>query len=140
MERALSDVTLITPHVLRLTPYALRFTPHVLRLTPPLPDLPPRCPSCDGLLRPDVVLFSEALPREVLEAACSAAARCRTMLVIGTSAIVQPAASLPLVALRNQARLVEINPQLTPLSNHAHELLNEPAGEALPRWWSAQQG
>jgi NAD-dependent deacetylase len=60
------------------------------------------------------------------------------MLVIGTSAVVQPAASLPLVALRHGARLVEINPDATPLSTHAHQVLREPAGEALPRWWSAR--
>jgi len=61
------------------------------------------------------------------------------MLVIGTSALVEPAASLPLVAVRKGAGLVEINPQVTPLSKHAHQVLREPAGEALPRWWSAHQ-
>ncbi len=105
----------------------------------PLPDLPPYCPECGNLLRPDVVLFGESLPGDVLDAAWAAAARCRTMLVVGTSAVVQPAASLPLVALRNQARLVEINPADTPLSRHAHELVRAPAAEALPDWWRAHR-
>jgi len=105
----------------------------------PLPDLPPRCPECGNLLRPDVVWFGESLRRDVLEAAWTAATRCRTMLVVGTSAVVEPAASLPLVALRNQARLIEINPAETPLSRHAHELIRAPAAEALPDWWRARQ-
>jgi NAD-dependent deacetylase len=99
-----------------------------------LPEIPPRCPACGGLLRPDVVWFGEALPANVLEDAWAAAARCSTMLVIGTSAVVQPAASLPIAALRNGARLVEVNPAVTPLSRRAHEVLRGPAAEVLPRW------
>ncbi len=157
MERALSDVTLITQNVDGLHQAAgservLELHGNIWRLRctrcddltedhrVPLPDLPPRCPTCDGLLRPDVVWFGESLPREILDAAWAAATRCRTMLVVGTSAVVQPAASLPLVALRNGARLVEINPQETPVSEHADVLLREPAGDALPRWWAARQG
>jgi NAD-dependent deacetylase len=61
------------------------------------------------------------------------------MLVIGTSAVVQPAASLPVVALRNGAQLVEFNPMETPLSRHADDVIRAPAGEALPAWWAAHQ-
>ncbi len=75
---------------------------------------------------------------EVLEAAWAAAARCHLMLVVGTSAVVHPAASLPLVALRNGARLVEVNPTETPLSAHAHEILRGPAAKVLPGWWETQ--
>ncbi|MEE8391267.1 MAG: NAD-dependent deacylase [Anaerolineae bacterium] len=103
----------------------------------PLPEIPPLCPKCGVLLRPDVVWFGESLSRDILEAAWAAAARSRFMLVIGTSALVQPAASLPLVALRNGARLVEVNPAETPLSEHAHEILRGPAAEVLPEWWEA---
>ena len=101
----------------------------------PLPELPPHCPVCGGLLRPDVVWFGESLPADVLDAAWAAAGRCRLMLVIGTSAVVQPAASLPLVALRNGARVVEVNPAETPLSADAHEVLRGPAAEMVPAWW-----
>jgi NAD-dependent deacetylase len=105
----------------------------------PLPEIPPYCSECGALLRPDVVWFGESLPEDVLEAAWAAAARCRLMLVVGTSAIVHPAASLPLVALRNGARLVEINPNETPLSAHVHEVLRGPAAELLPGWWEAHR-
>jgi NAD-dependent deacetylase len=104
-----------------------------------LPEIPPRCPACGGLLRPDVVWFGEALPANVLEDAWAAAARCSTMLAIGTSAVVQPAASLPIAALRNGARLVEVNPAETPLSRRAHAVLRGPAAEVLPGWWEAHR-
>ncbi len=102
----------------------------------PLPDLPPPCPQCGQLLRPDVVWFGESLPGEILDTAWAAAERCRTILVIGTSATVQPAASLPLVALRGGATLVEFNPAETPLSRHAHRVIRAPAAQALPDWWA----
>ncbi len=104
----------------------------------PLPEIPPRCSACGALLRPDVVWFGESLSSEVLEKAWAAVAGCRLMLVIGTSAVVHPAATLPLVALRNGARLVEVNPNETPLSEHAHENLRGPAAQVLPAWWEAQ--
>jgi len=99
----------------------------------------PRCPNCGSLARPDVVWFGESLPGEALTAALAAAQRCQVMLVVGTSAVVQPAASLPLVALRRGAYVVEINPQPTPLSDTAHEVIREPAASALPRWWQTWQ-
>jgi NAD-dependent deacetylase len=105
----------------------------------PLPEIPPRCPVCHGLLRPDVVWFGESLAAAALEEAWAAAAGCSTMLVIGTSAVVQPAASLPMVALANGARLVEVNPAETPLSRHAHEVLRGPAAEVMPRWWEVRR-
>jgi len=61
------------------------------------------------------------------------------MLVVGTSAIVHPAASLPLLAAQHGAYIVEINPQPTPLSEIADELIRQPAAVALPEWWRARQ-
>ena len=101
----------------------------------PLPELPPHCPECGGLLRPGVVWFGESLPVDAVQSAWSAAAQCGTMLVIGTSAVVEPAASLPRVAHQRAAHLVEFNPEVTPISRYADEVFREPAGEALPRWW-----
>jgi NAD-dependent deacetylase len=101
----------------------------------PLPEIPPRCPKCGSLARPDVVWFGEMLDDLLLQAAMDAAAQARTMLVVGTSALVQPAASLPLIAKRNGARLVEINPDETPLSDFADEVLRGPAARELPAWW-----
>jgi NAD-dependent deacetylase len=156
MEAALPDLTLITQNVDGLHQAAgsrnvLELHGNIWRARctgcerttedrrAPLPEIPPHCSKCGALLRPDVVWFGESLPPEVLEAAWAAAARCRLMLVIGTSAVVQPAASLPLVALRNGARLVEVNPNETPLSAHAHEILCGPAAELLPKWWESRQ-
>jgi NAD-dependent deacetylase len=105
----------------------------------PLPDIPPHCPRCGELLRPDVVWFGEALPRDRLEAAWTAAARTALMLVVGTSAVVEPAASLPLLAKQNGASLIEVNLEATSLSPFADESLRGPAGEILPAWWQSQQ-
>jgi NAD-dependent deacetylase len=103
--------------------------------TVPLAEIPPRCPDCGALARPDVVWFGESLPRKALEAAWAAAQQCQMMLVIGTSAIVQPAASLPLLALQSGAHVIEINPEVTPLSGAVDETIRGPAAVALPEWW-----
>ncbi len=93
---------------------------------------PPKCPACGGDLRPDVVWFGESLPPEALRSAMAAAQRCDLMLVVGTSAVVQPAASLPLMAVESGARLVEINPEETPLTPWADYALRGPAATLLP--------
>jgi NAD-dependent deacetylase len=107
--------------------------------TVPLATIPPRCSSCGALARPDVVWFGESLSAGVLDAAFSAALTCEVMLVIGTSALVNPAASLPLAALQRGAYVVEFNPQPTPLSDLADEIVRQPAAEALLGWWHAWQ-
>jgi NAD-dependent deacetylase len=101
-----------------------------------LPENLPRCPSCGALARPDVVWFGESLPREALDVAFAAAQRCQVMLVIGTSAVVQPAASLPLLALHNGAHVVEFNPEPTPLSEAVDQTVRGPAATSVPRWWA----
>ena len=107
--------------------------------TVPLLELPPRCPSCGVPARPAVVWVGESLPGDALHAAFAAVRRCQVMLVIGTSALVNPAASLPLMALERGAYVVEINPQPTPLSDAVDEIIREPAADALPGWWRAWQ-
>ena len=92
----------------------------------------PRCPECGALERPDVVWFGESLDREALDAAFGAAEGARACLVVGTSARVQPAASVATVASRTGARLVEVNPETTPLSRIATVSLRGPAGELVP--------
>jgi NAD-dependent deacetylase len=98
----------------------------------PLKEIPPHCPSCGALLRPNVVWFGEALPRETLEKASASCARCDLMFVIGTSAFVQPAASLPFIAAEKGAKIVEINPNPTPLTRFADYSFQAKAGESLP--------
>lgn len=105
----------------------------------PLPKLPPRC-ECGALLRPDVVWFGESLPPEALQMAFEAARFCRVMLVIGTSGVVEPAASLPRLAQESGARVVEINVAATPISRYADETILGPAAVELPRLWARWQG
>ncbi len=92
----------------------------------------PRCEVCGGLLRPDVVWFGEALPRAALEAAVQAARRCGLFFSIGTSGVVQPAASLAFAAHNRGAVVVEINMEPTPLTPKADFFLQGRSGEVLP--------
>jgi NAD-dependent deacetylase len=93
---------------------------------------PPVCVKCSGRMRPDVVLFGETLPVDVWEDAAGAAATSDVCFVVGTSAIVYPAAGLPLAAKRAGAFLVEVNPEPTPLSDLCDLTLRGLAGEILP--------
>ncbi len=95
-------------------------------------ELPPICALCGGYLRPDVVWFGEGLPEQKLRQAYRAAEQSQVFLSIGTSAAVQPAASLPLISLRSGAFLVEINPEETSLAIIADYWLQGPAGKILP--------
>ena len=102
--------------------------------------LPPRC-SCGSILRPDVVLFGEQLPEQALEKAFRLADSCDLMMVIGTSMVVYPASSLPLIALRRGAKIIEINPEETPLSSLDGVLsLRGTAGSILPEIVKAVYG
>ncbi|HSD51347.1 MAG TPA: NAD-dependent deacylase [Candidatus Methylomirabilis sp.] len=102
------------------------------RLDVPLETMPPRC-ECGGLLRPGVVWFGEALPPEALHTALEAAESCEIFLIVGTSAVVQPAASLPRIARNKGAYVVEVNLEPTPLTPIAHESHHGKAGEILPK-------
>lgn len=105
------------------------------RPTDSWPDapVPPRCPDCAGLLRPGVVWFGESLPREALAGAYTAVQSAEVVLVVGTSGLVEPAASLPRLALAQGAFVVEINPTETPLSASASVFVKGAAGAVLPR-------
>ena len=92
-----------------------------------------RCERCGALLRPDVVWFGEALDPALLDAAFDAAARADACLVVGTSALVQPAASVATIAVRAGAPLVEVNAEETGLSRLASISLRGAAGEVVPR-------
>jgi NAD-dependent deacetylase len=95
-------------------------------------DTLPRCPECAALLRPDVVWFGEPLDRSVLERAFALAEQADVCLVAGTSALVQPAASLPLIARQVGGRVIEVNPDPTPLSAVANVALRGGAAAVLP--------
>ncbi|MDX6578020.1 MAG: NAD-dependent deacetylase [Blastocatellia bacterium] len=92
----------------------------------------PVCFDCGGNLRPDVVLFGEMLPAGAFEAAAQKAQACELCFVIGTSAVVYPAASIPEIARAASAYMVEVNPERTALSDLCDEVLTGKAGEILP--------
>jgi len=77
--------------------------------------LPPRC-ECGGIYRPECVFFGEMIPQDILFRAGQVAETSNVMLVIGTSAVVQPAAFMPVIAKENGATIIEINPEFTPLT------------------------
>lgn len=95
-------------------------------------DEVPRCTTCNGLLRPDVIWFGENLPQAKLNSAFEAAQRCELFFSIGTSGLVQPAASLAHLAQYHGARIVEINAEATPLTPFADLSFQGKAGEILP--------
>lgn len=149
LERRTPDFTLITQNVdglhdragscrllkLHGDLWTLRCTAcstEIVDRTVPLAEIPPQC-ACGGLLRPGVVWFGEGLPPGVLQEAIWAAERAQVFLVVGTSAVVQPAASLPLLARRAGARVIEINAESTPLSPLVDASLLGAAGALLPQ-------
>jgi NAD-dependent deacetylase len=93
----------------------------------------PRCAACGGLLRPDVVWFGESIPAGPMLAAAEAAASCDVFLSVGTSSLVYPAAGLAETALRSGARVIEVNPDVTGLSQSASIALPGASGVLLPR-------
>jgi NAD-dependent deacetylase len=105
---------------------------HPAQLDPDWGDEPPLC-HCGSLIRPDVVWFGEPLPEAELECAFRESQRCDCMLVVGTSGIVQPAASLPVLAKQVGAAVIEINPSRSEITPLADIFLMGPSGEILPR-------
>ncbi len=95
-------------------------------------DTLPRCDGCGAPLRPDVVWFGESLDADVLETAFEAARASEVCFVIGTSALVQPAASIPLATLDAGGSIIEVNPGATLLSGLASVSLRAPAASTVP--------
>jgi NAD-dependent deacetylase len=149
MEEFFPEVTLITQNVDRLhhkagsrRPIELHGSLWMVRCTGSpscgewedrheLVDLPPKCPQCGALLRPGVVWFGEGLPAEPWSQAEEASRDCDAFLVVGTSALVYPAAALPENPLGRGRLVVEINPEETPLSHLVTLSIRSKAGEAL---------
>jgi NAD-dependent deacetylase len=98
-------------------------------------DLPPLplCRHCGALLRPDVVWFGEMLAPEVLEKAYAALQTCQVLMIIGTSGLVQPAASMGAWARQHRAFVAEINIEATPQTNLYDLSLQGQAGGLLPQ-------
>jgi len=98
-----------------------------------LEDLPPRCSRCSSLLKPDVVFFGEPIPWEAQIMSFKESKSCKAVLVIGTSAVVYPAATIPITAKERGAIVIEINMEPTPLTNQISDyLICGSAGEIIP--------
>ncbi len=96
-------------------------------------QIPPRC-NCGGIFRPECVFFGEMIPSAALLRSHQAVSQCDLMLVIGTSAVVQPAAHMPVIARNTGATIVEINPESTPLTGYiSHYILLGQAGNIMDR-------
>ncbi len=93
----------------------------------------PKCSICGGLIRPDIVWFGEMLPQDVFDDAEKAAKKCDVCFVVGTSAVVFPAANIPIIAKQYGALVVEVNLTNTDISSLVDETLLGPAGEVLPK-------
>lgn len=97
-------------------------------------DGPPPCPHCGAWVRPNVVWFTEMLPEKELNQAFQLSLTCDLMIVIGTSGLVTPAAALPGKAKnRNQAKIIEINPNYSMITSIADIKLEGPSGEIMPQ-------
>lgn len=99
---------------------------------------PPPCPRCGAALRPDVVWFGEWLPEEIFAAARHSSAGCDLMLVVGTSALVYPAAELPALARGAGARLIVVDPDPTAIDGLAAACIRASAATALPALLSTE--
>ncbi len=95
-------------------------------------DQAPKCEKCRGLVRPDVVWFGEMLPQEVFAEAEKSAAWSDICFVVGTSAVVYPAAYIPLTARKNGSYIVEVNIESTELTGYADQSFFGKSGEILP--------
>ena len=96
-------------------------------------ELAPRCTHCRGLLKPATVSFGQSLPLEVLDRSRRAAQACEVFLAVGSSLVVEPAASLPLLAKQSGARLIIANRTETPLDGFADLVVRDEIGRTLPR-------
>jgi NAD-dependent deacetylase len=96
-----------------------------------LEQIPPKC-HCGGIFRPECVFFGEMIPEQAMWRSRQASSNCDVMLVVGTSANVQPAAYMPVLAKQSGAKIIEINTEITPLTGHIsdHILLGK-AGKIM---------
>ena len=105
----------------------------------PLEDLPPRCVVCGEIGRPNVVWFGEIIPMHVIDASLKAIEECEVMLIVGTSGIVEPAASMGLVAKQTGKTVIEVNLEYTPNSPLFDMTILGKSGEVLPLLFTSQK-
>ena len=92
----------------------------------------PHCTDCGALIRPAVVWFGEMLPQSAIEEARKIITSCELLFVVGTSGVVEPAASLPYLAKTGKAVVIEVNPEVTAISQLFDEVCRMPADQFFP--------
>jgi NAD-dependent deacetylase len=148
MERKIANLTLITQNVDGLHYQAgsqkiIEFHGNIFRnkcsyenrIIEPVPvdlEIPPHCPACNHYLRPDVIWFGEPIPEKELTTAFAKVNTCQVFISVGTSGLVEPAASLPFLAHQQGSLIVEINLERTPLSDLVDYSFFGPSGIILP--------
>jgi NAD-dependent deacetylase len=98
-----------------------------------LDELPPKCPDCANIVKSDTVMFGEPIPPDALRECIEQTRACDCMLLVGTSAVVYPAAGFPIEVKQSGGSLIEINPNETPLSELSDVVMRAPSGQALPK-------
>jgi NAD-dependent deacetylase len=98
----------------------------------PLNELPPKCKNCGAQGRPNVVWFGEMIPMPVIDNILISIDKCQLMLIVGTSGVVEPAASIGLVAKHTGKTVIEINIEPTPNSSLYDLTILGKSGEILP--------
>ena len=101
----------------------------------PLPQLPPDCPECGEMARPNVVWFGEIIPMEIIDSALLSIEESDLMMIIGTSGIVEPAASMGLLAKQSNKKVIEINLDETPNTGIYDISIQGKSGEILPLFY-----
>ena len=96
-------------------------------------QIPPRCPECENILKPNVVLFGELLPPDAITEAISACKKADLILVIGTSGSVMPAGSLPLIVKNHGGEIIEINTEPSAITKFADMFIQGRAANILPK-------
>lgn len=105
----------------------------------PFKELPPLCKNCNSLGRPNIVWFGEVIPMPIIDKSLMAIENCQVMLIIGTSGVVEPAASMGLIAKQTGKTVIEINLEPTPNSNFYDLSINGKSGEILPQIFRKEQ-
>ncbi|MFO7986868.1 MAG: NAD-dependent deacylase [Desulfatiglandaceae bacterium] len=96
-------------------------------------EFPPRC-KCQKVLKPDVIFFGEAIPEYAMRRSFELASSAQALLVVGTSAVVSPANTIPSVVKKNRAKVIEINKERTHLTSTMSDIFFEgSAGELIPQ-------
>lgn len=107
----------------------------MIDLDSPVKDIPPLC-QCGSVLRPDVVWFGEQLSPDAVAIASRAARESDVIFVVGTSAVVYPAAALPILTKNSGGLVIEVNLEATDVTSYADLSLFGRAGDILPALWS----